>query len=71
MPEDFEIYRVYKCPLPRDRMQRFIEASKLGAGGKPSTRFSPGTLVELSDFQKFENFEILKKIENVENFEKN
>ena len=37
----------------------------LGAGGKPSTRFPPRTLVELSDF---ENFEKIEKIENSKKF---
>ena len=31
---------------------------KLGAGGKPSTRLPPGTLVEISDFEMSISFEI-------------
>ena len=35
----------------------------LGAGGKPSTRFPPGTLVELAGFKTNEKFEKTEKVE--------
>ena len=34
----------------------------LGAGGKPSTRFPPGKLVELSNSEKFEQFDRFEKL---------
>ena len=42
----------------------------LGAGGKPSTRFPPGTLVELSDFREVLRLKF-KKIQEFEKTEKN